>query len=112
MKFKITTLLFILLPFQVSAEGHVIDAKINSVYCQYNLNMCSVVFNKPIAGKDPCHTIDSNRMQFRVDDPIGKALLSIALTANSTQKNVTIHSTGVCTIYNGLADLGRIEIKN
>ncbi len=114
MKFKLFTLLFILSPLQVSAAGHVRDATIISVYCGYEgtYNMCSVAFDKPITTKDTCHTINSSRMQFKADGTIGGSLLSLALTAHTTQKKVHVYSTGECTIYNGLADIQYIEIIN
>ncbi len=102
-----------LISLNAYAVGHVIDAKIESVYCGYpsSHQMCSVTFSKPIIDKDSCHT-SSERMQFKVDTDIGKALLSIALSAHATQKNVDVYSTGSCTVYNGLADVNWITIKN
>lgn len=112
--FKVIILFFILFPFQVSAAGHVIDAKITSVYCGYEgtYNMCSVVFDKVIIDKDSCHTINSNRMQFKGNGEMGGSLLSIALAAYMAHKKVNIYSTGSCTVYNGLADVKFIEVKN
>ncbi len=50
-------------------------------------------------------------MQFKVDTDIGKAILSVALSAQATQKSVNVYSTGSCTIFNGLADVNWITIK-
>ena len=95
--------------------GHVINAKITTVYCGYpgTYDMCSLTFSKPIESLDACHTlVNSQRMQFKPDTAIGKAILSIALTAHSTQKNVDVYSTGGCTIYTGLSDVNWITIKD
>jgi len=74
--------------------------------------MCSIQFDKEVVNKDACHTINANRMQFKGDSSMGSSLLSIALTAQSTQKKVDIYSTGKCTVYSGLPDVQFIEIKN
>lgn len=114
MKFKFFIPLFILLPFQVSAVGHVKDAVIISIYCGYEnvYDMCSISFDKPIVDKDLCHTNNSSRMQFKGNGTMGNSLLSMALTAHSTGKRVHVYSTGACTVYNGLADVQYIEIRN
>lgn len=116
MKFKVLLLILSLGMSPVAfCVGHVNDVKITSVYCGYpdTYNMCSVEFDTEILERDTCHTmINAKRMQFKADTEIGKALLSIALTAHASQKNVDIYSTGKCTIYSGLSDINFIKIKS
>lgn len=104
--------LALLTPFYSFGAGHVIDAKITSLYCGYVEvhQMCSITFNKPIQNKDACHT-GSERMQLKPDTEIGKAMLSIALAAQVAQKNVNVYSTGKCTIFNGFADVNWVTIR-
>ena len=101
-----------LLNAKVLAAGHVTDALIKTLYCGYfgAYEMCSITFDKPIEEKDSCHT-NKDRMQFKVDSDIGKALLSVALTANASGKKVEVYSRGTCTIHPKIADLDWIKIK-
>ena len=113
--FIASSIFALLIPSQAfSATGHVNDATITGLYCGYDgsFNMCSVLFNKTIVGADPdgCNTITANRMQFKGDTDMGKAILAVALTAYTTQKLVTIHSTGLCDVYPGLLDIRYIEL--
>ena len=97
--------------------GNVSDTLIKKVYCGYveGNNMCSIVFDKPIQNKASCANNASStvsyRMQFQLNDEIGKALLSLALTAYTTGKSVNISSTGFCNIFSGLSDLDLIELN-
>ncbi len=104
----------LLFPLNILAKGYVKDTKITSIYCGYpsSFEMCSITFDKPIIAKDDCHTLAAERMQFKPDTAIGKAVLSIALSAQATQQKVDIHSTGTCNIYSGIADMNRINIKS
>lgn len=114
-KYTLFILTFLFLPNYAFSVGHVIDAKITTVYCGYvgTYEMCSVTFDKPIEDLDSCHTLtNSQRMQFKPDTAIGNAILSIALTAHATQKNVNVYSTGRCDIHDGLSDVNWITIKN
>lgn len=70
------------------------------------------MFGGVINNKDECHTINANRMQFKGNGEMGSSLLSIALAAQLTRKKVNIYSTGLCDVYNGLADVKFIEITS
>ncbi len=110
---KYLGLLFLLLTFPAHS-AQVLDAKITSIYCGYpeSYQMCSVAFDKAIEQRDSCNTITANRMQFSINSDTGKSLLSLGLTAYTTQKSVNVYSTGACTVYQGLSDIQYIELIN
>jgi len=114
-KFIASSIFALLIPsqaFSATVNGHVNNATITGLYCGFegSYNMCSVLFNKTIEDADPCNTIPANRMQFRGDTNMGKAILAVALTAYTTKNLVTIHSTGLCDVYKGLSDVNYIEL--
>jgi len=100
----------------LSFAGSVSDAKVTQLYCGYfsTSSVCSVVFDKDFSPEDSCITgagySKLKRMQFKLDDEIGKALLSIALTSYTTGATVNASSIGT-TCTDGFADLKYIELK-
>ncbi|QPB85625.1 hypothetical protein CWC22_021690 [Pseudoalteromonas rubra] len=99
-----------------NAVVHVKDAVIESVYCGYvdTYDMCSVLFTSDTVMhglEGSCHTLPAKRMQFKGDTPMGKTLLSLALTAYTTKVKVDVYAREKCTIYPGLSDVNFITLK-
>ncbi len=91
--------------------GSVTNAKISRVYCGIvsGIEMCSVYFDKSIDGPS-CQTLSPQRMQFQVNSEMGKSLLSLALMAYSTKREVYLKGKNTCDIFSGLEDLELIEL--
>ena len=102
-----------LLSANIYAAGAVNGAKITKMYCGYysGANMCSIYFDKAITNPPSCHGA-SQRMQIKTDNDTGKAILSLALTAFSTQKTVDIGGKGTCDIWSETEDMNVIIISN
>ncbi|KZN38100.1 hypothetical protein N474_01485 [Pseudoalteromonas luteoviolacea CPMOR-2] len=109
---SILSLVMILFSTDAFSASHVYNAKITSLYCGYigTTENCSIKFDKPILQKDACHT-SAERMHFKVNTDLGKALLALALAAQASKKNVDVFSTGQCTIAPNIVDVNWIEIK-
>lgn len=98
--------------------GSIPSGHVTGVYCGYygNANMCSVYFDVKVAGNQPACVPTSpalneqnHRFQFRLDD-IGKGLLAIALSANSTGALVQADGTGACSIWGDTESLNTLFI--
>ena len=94
--------------------GSVSSAKITQIYCGYydGANMCSIYFDKAPTSSPSCHTKSRKRMQIRTDDDTGKAILSLALTAYSTQNTVYAGGKNTCAIWSDTEDMNVITIKH
>lgn len=95
------------------AGGTASSTKISQIYCGYygGANMCSIYFGAAISNAPNCHTIGRNRMQVSTEDDTGKALLSLALVAYTSEKIVDIGGKGDCTVWADTEDLNHITIK-
>ncbi len=97
-----------------SHAGEVSAAKVAGVYCGIygGANMCSIYFNKTISDSPTCVQQSTNiRMQISTDTDVGKAMLSLALSANATGKLVKASGTGTCTVWPDTEDLNVIFIS-
>jgi hypothetical protein len=94
--------------------GSVSNAKITQIYCGYydGANMCSIYFDKALSDSPTCHTKSRKRMQIKTDDDTGKAILSLALTAYSTQNIVDAGGKNTCTVWPDTEDMNVITIKH
>lgn len=98
---------------QVVAKGSISKTKVTGIYCGIydGANMCSVYFSDNANNSPSC--VGSKyklRMQLNPATDIGKAMLSLALTANTANKTVTVGGTGACSIWSDTEDLNTIFI--
>ncbi len=111
---KYFALIGLLITSSYSFSAVVYDATIKEVYCGFiaNREMCSIYISKEV--DDSCNTGGGNsksRMQFEIKTEMDKAMLSIILTAKTTQSLVVVASKTTCLIYPGISDLAYIEMK-
>jgi hypothetical protein len=89
------------------------DARITGVYCGIfnGANMCSIYFDKKSSSSPGCASeVQKMRMQLKVDTDIGRAMLSIALTAYAQGKIVWAIGTDTCTISWDTENLNQIFV--
>ena len=93
--------------------GTVTDARIVEVYCGYfsGHSTCAIYFDQAIIGPATCHTETTHNMQITIDDPIGKALLDLAILAMKEDKRVDAGGKGSCKIINHTEDMDYILVK-
>lgn len=108
------TMFCLLIPSLVSAKGLIMETKVTGIYCGiYNgANMCSLYFDKESTTSPSC--VGSKyklRMQLNTTTEIGRAMLSLALTANASNKIVVVQGTGTCSIWPDTEDLNSIFIS-
>ncbi len=111
---KIFTLFCLLTPSLVNAKGLIMETKVTGIYCGiYNgANMCSVYFDKESTTSPSCVASPYKfRMQLSTTTEIGRAMLSLALTANASNKTVVVQGTGACSIWPDTEDLNSIFIS-
>ena len=103
--------------FTLSATGYaqvheVQGAKVTGVYCGIygGKNMCSVYLNKELSIEETCSTY-KHRFMLSAESDIGKAMLSIALSAHAQGKEVMVRGSKACTIHHDSEDLDVIFIQ-
>jgi hypothetical protein len=102
-----------------AAAGHagtVTNAHVTGAYCGAfsGVTMCSVYFDKKISGSPGCVPTSlpneqNHRFQFRLDD-LGKATLSLALSAQATGATVEAAGANACSIWGDTETLSYLFI--
>ncbi len=100
---KVFVLIISILAFsQVYAIGHVSLAKVIHVRVDSS-GKGMVMFDKQIAGTPAtcAHVAYKNAFAIDMNTAGGKAALSLALTAKTTDSQITVYGLGVCGLYGG-----------
>lgn len=87
-------------------DAHIVEVRVD------NNGKTIVTFDSDINHQPPACSGNNHRvMAFDATTEGGKAMLSLALTAHSTQKLVRGRGTGVCTVWNSIETVGYLVIK-
>jgi hypothetical protein len=114
---KMKSLVFLVIAGCVIAAntnaGQITDALVTGVYCGIysGKNMCSVYFNKQSNVSNSCASTQKFRMQLSADTEIGRAMLSLAITANAQGKIVSAEGTESCSIWPDTESLNAISLS-
>ena len=104
MKQYLLPILILLFPSSVMAAGAADNYKVISVRID-KTGMGIVEFNHPLSGA-PATCINGypRHLSFNANTDPGKAIMSLALSAQATGKSVIAYGTGTCDEYGGAVE--------
>ncbi len=97
---KVLIIVLLLTIFDVTARGIANNYKVERVRVDKS-GFGYIMFNKPLVGS-PADCIDGHdsHLAFDLNTPGGKGIMSMALSAQATGKNIKASGSGDCDIYN------------